>query len=184
MHSPAASGPRPDASRDQLRSPSSDELFRSLVERLVSTGVLKVQNEGSEAEEILIDAELDGDRYLLIRLPRSKQTVNLSPREQEIVRMVAQGHPNKIIADVLNISSWTVCTHLRRIFAKLGVGSRAAMVARLLEQGSIRGRARLNSDPPRTKAPSLGGVTSVPLAQETKPGPGIQRRDSLPRRAS
>jgi DNA-binding CsgD family transcriptional regulator len=59
--------------------------------------------------------------------------VRLSPREREIVRMVAQGHSNKIIADVLNISSWTVGTHLRRIFAKLGVGSRAAVVARLPE---------------------------------------------------
>lgn len=51
--------------------------------------------------------------------------------------MVAKGHPNKVIADVLNISSWTVCTHLRRIFAKLGVGSRAAMVAQLLELGVL-----------------------------------------------
>jgi DNA-binding CsgD family transcriptional regulator len=42
-----------------------------------------------------------------------------------------------VIADVLNISSWTVCTHLRRIFAKLGVGSRAAMVAQLLELGVL-----------------------------------------------
>ena len=38
-----------------------------------------------------------------------------------------------MIADVLAISSWTLCTHLRRIFVKPGVGSRAAMVARLLE---------------------------------------------------
>ncbi|MGZ4888901.1 MAG: LuxR C-terminal-related transcriptional regulator, partial [Candidatus Angelobacter sp.] len=38
------------------------------------------------------------------------------------------------IADVLNISSWTVCTHVRRIFAKLGVGSRAAMVAKTMEE--------------------------------------------------
>ena len=52
--------------------------------------------------------------------------------------MVAQGHPNKIIADVLNISSWTVCTHLRRVFAKLGVGARAAMVARMHDLGTIR----------------------------------------------
>ena len=50
--------------------------------------------------------------------------------------MVAQGHPNKVIAGVLNISTWTVCTHLRRIFAKLGVGSRAAMVAQLPELGT------------------------------------------------
>jgi Bacterial regulatory proteins, luxR family len=38
---------------------------------------------------------------------------------------------------VLNISGWTVCTHLRRIFAKLGVGSRAAMVAKLFDVGSL-----------------------------------------------
>ena len=63
--------------------------------------------------------------------------IQLSPREQEIVRMVAKGHPNKVIADVLSISSWTVCTHLRRIFAKLGVGSRAAMVAQLLDLGIL-----------------------------------------------
>jgi DNA-binding CsgD family transcriptional regulator len=71
-------------------------------------------------------------------MPKSKASrIRLSPREQEIVRMVAKGHPNKVIADVLNISSWTVCTHLRRIFAKLGVGSRAAMVAQLLELGVL-----------------------------------------------
>jgi DNA-binding CsgD family transcriptional regulator len=34
---------------------------------------------------------------------------------------------------VLEISVWTVGTHLRRIFAKLGVGTRASMVAQLLE---------------------------------------------------
>lgn len=93
---------------------------------------------GSCSEEILVDTELDGVRYLIIRMPRpATNRVQLSPREHEIVRMVAQGHPNKVIADVLNISSWTVCTHLRRIFAKLGVSSRAAMVAQLLELGAI-----------------------------------------------
>ena len=86
------------------------------------------------AEQILLDTDLDGDRYLLVRMPRAvRKHASLSPREWEIVRMVADGHSNKIIADVLNISSWTVCTHVRRIFAKLGVGSRAAMVARLIE---------------------------------------------------
>jgi DNA-binding CsgD family transcriptional regulator len=54
--------------------------------------------------------------------------VSLSPRESEIARMIAQGYPNKMIASVLEISVWTVSTHLRRIFAKLGVTSRAAMV--------------------------------------------------------
>jgi len=92
----------------------------------------------SSSEKVLVDIEVDGCRYLLIRMATPDHgPVRLSPREQEIVRMVAKGHPNKIIADVLNISSWTVCTHLRRIFAKLGVGSRAAMVAQLLQVGVI-----------------------------------------------
>jgi DNA-binding NarL/FixJ family response regulator len=58
----------------------------------------------------------------------------LSPREQEIIRMVAKGYSNKTIAGVLNISCWTVGTHLRRTFAKLGVASRAAMIARFMEE--------------------------------------------------
>jgi DNA-binding CsgD family transcriptional regulator len=86
-------------------------------------------------EEILIDTEVDGARYLLVRLPRPRRIpISLSPREEEIVQMVAKGYPNKTIAGVLNISLWTVCTHLRRTFAKLGVTSRAAMVARLMEE--------------------------------------------------
>jgi len=61
------------------------------------------------------------------------------------VRLVAEGLPNKCISAILEISSWTVATHLRRIFAKLGVGSRAAMVARLLEEGLIAGNTELNN---------------------------------------
>jgi two-component system nitrate/nitrite response regulator NarL len=98
--------------------------------------------QSGETEEILLDVELDRARYLLIRLPKSEERAQLSPREQEIVRMVAGGLPNKTIASVLNISSWTVCTYLRRIFVKLGVNSRAAMVARM-ELGWMQKRGLL-----------------------------------------
>lgn len=89
--------------------------------------------------DVILDLEVDGVRCLLVRLPTgpARAQTLLSPREQEIARMVAEGYPNKTIAAVLDISSWTVCTHLRRVFAKLGVGSRAAMVARLLEDGLL-----------------------------------------------
>jgi DNA-binding CsgD family transcriptional regulator len=120
--------------------PRVDEAFRTLIDlidRPSSDGLGPFQS-GCSSEEVLVDLELDGARYLLLRMPLpTGRRIQLSPREQEIVRMVAKGHPNKVIADVLNISSWTVCTHLRRIFAKLGVGSRAAMVARLLEMGAL-----------------------------------------------
>jgi DNA-binding CsgD family transcriptional regulator len=117
-----------------------DEAVRGLVEligRGSAAGPLEA-GRSDPAEEVLFDTEIDGLRYLLLRMPKPGQgRIRLSPRELEIVRMVAKGHPNKVIGDVLNISSWTVCTHLRRIFAKLGVGSRAAMVAQLLEMGIL-----------------------------------------------
>jgi len=122
---------------------TAEELIRLLVTRAGTSGPERsnapLGTDASCSEEILVDLDLDGVRYLLVRLPKTDPTrVRLSPREQEIVRMVAQGHPNKVIADVLSISTWTVCTHVRRIFAKLGVGSRAAMVARMWENGGAR----------------------------------------------
>jgi DNA-binding NarL/FixJ family response regulator len=54
----------------------------------------------------------------------------LTSRELEIAILVAQGHANKNIAYRLQISEWTVATYIRRIFAKLNVESRAAMVFR------------------------------------------------------
>ncbi len=116
------------------------ELLREMVALWASTETSAPGAHGSNgSERILVDMEVEGRRYLLIRMPvAERKGSTLSPRETEIVRMVAQGHPNKIIAVVLNISAWTVCTHVRRIFAKLGVSSRAAMVARLLEsKGAI-----------------------------------------------
>jgi len=54
----------------------------------------------------------------------------LTERELQIATLVASGQVNKQIAQQLRISEWTVSTHLRRIFVKLGVDSRAAMVYR------------------------------------------------------
>jgi two-component system nitrate/nitrite response regulator NarL len=87
---------------------------------------------------VLLDTEVDGVRCLLVRamLPPT-DTVLLSPREQEIARMIAKGYPNKTIASVLDISCWTVGSYLRRIFGKLHVTSRAAMVARFMESANV-----------------------------------------------
>jgi DNA-binding CsgD family transcriptional regulator len=80
------------------------------------------------------DTTVDGIRYVMVRCaPRpSEGLLGLSPRERDIVNLITKGYPNKMIAELLDISAWTVGTHLRRIFAKLGVTSRAAMVAKYL----------------------------------------------------
>lgn len=140
MATQAVHTPRESAGTDTA--PTPQELMRSLLAHLPGSEAQSPLADGDDAaaqcEEVILDVDVDGARYLILRLPpANRQRMILSPREQEIVRMVSQGHPNKVIADVLGISSWTVCTHMRRIFAKLGVTSRAAMVARLLENGMI-----------------------------------------------
>jgi DNA-binding CsgD family transcriptional regulator len=67
----------------------------------------------------------------------------LTERELQIAAMVAQGAATKNIAYELRISEWTVVTHLRRIFAKLNVDNRAAMVYRCAPL--IKGAAFANS---------------------------------------
>jgi DNA-binding CsgD family transcriptional regulator len=52
----------------------------------------------------------------------------LTERELQIVKLVASGQSNKQVANQLHISEWTVSAHLRRIFIKLNVDSRTAMV--------------------------------------------------------
>jgi DNA-binding CsgD family transcriptional regulator len=124
---------------------SVQELVRRLAKHVVNSSQPSARREQSDdAREVILDMEVDGVRCLLVRLPpkRPRTQVMLSPREQEVARMVAKGYPNKTIAAVLDISSWTVGTHLRRIFAKLGVGSRAAMVAQLLQEGLIQEQPR------------------------------------------
>jgi DNA-binding NarL/FixJ family response regulator len=53
----------------------------------------------------------------------------LSTREQEVLRELAQGKTNREIADALWLSEDTVKSHLRRIYRKLGVATRAEAVA-------------------------------------------------------
>ena len=64
--------------------------------------------------------------------------VALSPREIEIIRLVARGHPDKRIAMILDIRPTTVNTYLRRLFAKLGVRSRSAAAAQFMLRYDIR----------------------------------------------
>ena len=77
---------------------------------------------------------MNGRDCLIVKPKKSLENAVLSPqellseRELQIVELVAQGKSNKQIAKKLKISEWTVSTHLRRVFVKLNVDSRAEMV--------------------------------------------------------
>ena len=66
--------------------------------------------------------EPDGDTH--------DKITRLTARELRVFRMIAQGDTATNVAQKLRISEWTVGTHLRRIFAKLGVDNQVAMVHR------------------------------------------------------
>lgn len=57
-------------------------------------------------------------------VPPGPQPAHLTPREREILPLIAEGQPNKVIADRLGLSVHTVKLHSHNIFAKLGVANR------------------------------------------------------------
>ena len=84
------------------------DLIRRLANNVVNSTPSSVRREQSDdVREVILDVEVDGARYLLVRSPSKppRTQVLLSPREQEIARMVAKGYANKTIAAVLDISS-------------------------------------------------------------------------------
>lgn len=134
------------------------ELLRAVIDRAHELGGSTSYPLADDAS-ILLDVDVDGTRCILVdaRPQAPREHVVLSPREREIARMVAEGYPNKTIAAVLEISSWTVSTYLRRIFAKLGVRSRAAMVARLAEDDVLQAASTRSRTAP---GPSASGTRS------------------------
>ncbi len=76
-----------------------------------------------------------------VRAPAPEQPT-LSPREFEVLELVARGTGNKEAAAKLFISEATVKTHLLHIYAKLGVNDRAAAVAEAFERGLLRAGTR------------------------------------------
>lgn len=114
-------------------------LVRSLLQHVDATGIRQAHAaDAGSWEEVVFATEVDGIRCVLTRTPPPSSVGALTPRECEIARMIGAGLSDKAIAAVLEISRYTVSTHLRRMYAKLGVASRAALVARVLVPGGSR----------------------------------------------
>jgi DNA-binding NarL/FixJ family response regulator len=67
-------------------------------------------------------------------LPAAPEAETLTPREKQILDLLAEGQLYKEIADVLKIGVPTVCTHIRSIYEKLHVRSRGQAVAAYLKR--------------------------------------------------
>jgi len=75
--------------------------------------------------------------YLLgaVRMPERPEP--LTPREMDVLRLLAQGHSNKEIARTLYLAEETVKFHVRHILAKLGVQSRAQAILATIRLGMV-----------------------------------------------
>jgi two-component system, NarL family, nitrate/nitrite response regulator NarL len=62
---------------------------------------------------------------------------SLTPRELDVLRLAADGHPNAEIARQLLVSTATVKSHLQNVFEKLEAPDRAAAVARAIRRGLV-----------------------------------------------
>jgi DNA-binding NarL/FixJ family response regulator len=96
------------------------------------------------AKPLVVDEFLARVRALLRRDPRSSAGVasTITPREQEVLELLALGLGKKEIGSRLFISPRTVSTHVEHIFAKLGVQNRAQAVALFYRDGLVSGGMR------------------------------------------
>jgi len=83
--------------------------------------------------------------YMLARLLRGLQKKDvpgpatpLTPRELEVLRELALGHDNELVAKTLKMSPNTVRTHVQNILSKLNVHSKLEAVSRGIREGWIR----------------------------------------------
>jgi DNA-binding NarL/FixJ family response regulator len=70
----------------------------------------------------------------------------LTPREREVLALVAKGHTNKAIGSLLRISARTVQGHLAKIFDKLQAESRTEAVMRAVSLGWLPSALDRESD--------------------------------------
>lgn len=136
--SPPVSTQEAWSASDKTSTGDSPELSPALTASLQLTASLLDEQERVQKGPLAVDVVLGGYHWIVTRTeetPIRSICSELSPRELEIARMVAVGLTNRAIASVLEISPWTVGTHLRRVFSKLEVNSRAAMVALIIQRG-------------------------------------------------
>ena len=85
--------------------------------------------------------------------PCDARRIRLTPRELEVLSLLCEGLPNKLISRRLNISAGTVKVHVGRILAELCVASRVQAVVAAQRLGLLSSLAAIARDPSYNGAP-------------------------------
>lgn len=117
--------------------------------RLEGTGVIVVgefataadaRTSGVEADGLILPpaVPLESARATAVASTSDRDPVEpLTPRELEVLELLAEGLPNKVIAGRLGISDQTVKFHVAQITSKLGVANRTEAVRRAIRRGIL-----------------------------------------------
>ncbi len=89
-------------------------------------------------KELLATGETARKRYV-------STTAQLTPQELQITRFVAEGETNRTIATLMFLSPRTVDYHLRKVFTKLGLSSRAELIRLAMTDAALAGPATTGS---------------------------------------
>ena len=127
----------------------SHEKSPEAIRKLLDMGVNHYLLKDCDALEILeaIEACARGERYLcgqivdvLLEKPQDAQhclSSGITEREMEVIRQLVQGRRPREIAHILHISPYTVSTHKKNIYRKLGIGSSTELALYATRSGLI-----------------------------------------------
>jgi DNA-binding NarL/FixJ family response regulator len=119
------------------------------IERVIGAGAKGyLSHSSSEAElrmaiSVVLDGSVWAPRKVLARLLESSRQeqvagsqvpVRFTRREQEVLRLLVLGHPNRQIASALGVDEGTVKAHMGRLMRKAGVDNRTALSMRAIER--------------------------------------------------
>ena len=111
-----------------------DPITRRRLAALVKADREIVLVAGAEEADVVVS-----ERVIATAAPATlpREGAALTPRELDVLRLVAQGLGNKEIATELDLSAHTVKYHLASVLAKLGVRSRTEAVSRGIRTGLL-----------------------------------------------
>jgi DNA-binding NarL/FixJ family response regulator len=142
----------PDIAREALRQWASAYLVKKCAGSELTTAVREVLKGKSYVTPRLAQKIMDE----FVRDPRIGRTKELTPRQREVLHLLAEGRTMKEVAGILNISPRTAEFHKARIQEALGLETTAELIAMpesLASREAGAGRTATMSAWPRTKPP-------------------------------
>lgn len=122
--------------REALKAGASGYIIKRAVESELIDAIYAVSRDEIYVHPAMVRALLETPREE--NVSSQKSTKQLTSREVEVLRLIAQGHTNKQISERLRISIRTVETHRANIISKLGIKSRVELLRFATQNGLVK----------------------------------------------